>query len=96
MWLRLIVEGVGMALASVSLTSIVRALVPKTLATRKPISCDLCMSFWTTFVLALGVVVGVLGAIHRLFLDPLVLLLPVHGLALVVLSKIRPFEFPSG
>lgn len=96
MWLR-VIEGVGMALAAVSLTSIARALAPKRLLEQRPLSCDVCMSFWMALWVALTVAILALVMKRTIRLDSFVLLLPAHGLALIILSRLRPpsFEFPK-
>lgn len=98
MWLRLIIEVVLLALSAVSLVSILRALSPiqkLVKAKKKPWSCDACLGFWTTLVLAVVVVVvpAVMGEAR---VEPLIYLaiLPAHGLTLIVLSKLRAPEFP--
>lgn len=86
MWLRLIVL---IALAVVSATSIVRALAPKSWASRKPISCDVCMSFWLVVgaCLALWFLEGLR---NTLYLEGPA----AHGLAVLLLSKLRTPELP--
>lgn len=98
MWLRLIIEVVLLALSAVSLVSILRALSPiqkLVVAKKKPWSCDACLGFWTTLVIALTVV-AVPALMGEPRIEPLIYLavLPAHGLTLIVLSKLRAPEFP--
>lgn len=44
-----------LGLAAAGLTAVVRAVVPTLWLLHKPLSCDLCMSWWTTLTL---------GALH--------------------------------
>lgn len=100
MWLRLIVEVVLLALTVVSIVSTLRALEPirrLVLQGKKPWSCDVCLGFWTTLIASIvGCVIASTadrqGALP--FLELAIVILPAHGLALLVLSRLRPPEFP--
>jgi hypothetical protein len=102
MWLRLIVEVVLLALTVVSIVSTLRALGPiRKLVERgtKPWSCDVCLGFWTTLIASIvGCIIASTvdrqGA--RPFLELAIVILPAHGLALMILSRLRPPVFPFG
>ena len=88
MWLRLILEVALLALVVVSVASVARALVPKGWAQRKPLSCDVCMSFWVLVAVGVGRYYDVHDA-RELFA-----LIPAHGLAILLLSRLRAPDFP--
>lgn len=97
MWLRLIVETILVALSAVSLSGIVRTLgFVRPLVARgvKPWSCDVCLSFWTTLLVGLVIFLASYSITRTARLDSLVVVVPAHGLALLLLSRLRPPEIP--
>ena len=86
-----------LALAAVSLVSIIRALLPARLLAQKPWSCDLCIGFWTTAALC-GAWTVVAAIRDRVIgLDRLLVAFPAHGLVLLILARLRPpaFDLPK-
>lgn len=75
-----------LALAAVSLTTMIRAIpFVKAMADRgvKPWGCDVCMSFWSLGLAA------VVAATYDL--AALLAAVPAHGLAVLLLHRLRPF-----
>lgn len=95
----LLVATALLSLASVSITAILRALFRlATVQGRKPIACDVCMSFWTAVFASSGAI-----WILKLSWACLVFSLPVAGLTLLLLTwygsvapAAPPVLFPKG
>jgi hypothetical protein len=98
MWLRLIVECVALALYAVSVTSMLRAIGPiGRLAAKgvKPWACDVCMTFWLILGASLGLSVVFYASARKFVPDIALIIFPAHAVALLVLARLRPIEFPK-
>ena len=92
--MQLLIATVLLALFAVSLTSSLRAFRRIGDAAERgvrPWGCDMCMASWA-LVLAVAALAGWRLAGGGLQLDPLLLFaaLPAHGLAVLLLARLRP------
>jgi hypothetical protein len=98
MWLRLIIEIAILALTVVSIVSLLRALGPiRRMVERgtKPWSCDVCLSFWVTLAAACATYFLLVALGSPVEPQMALAILPAQGLALLILSRIRPPDLPS-